>query len=383
MSALRHLDPDWRRTTAEAIAERALEETVALVSISSPSGDRDGAERAVATAQTMLPAEASPDRIACSSPDHAPDLLASVAGQGNARLLLVGHLDTVIAHDRHRAASVEDNLLHGSGTIDMKGGDALALGVLRAMTDCTEAFAEVALLLVNDEEFRTSPFVHGPALTRFDACLCFEGGERLPDGTEGVVVKRKAAAAIRVEANGVAAHSGANPDAGRSALLALGGVARDLADLHDPAGPEALSVVPTMMRSGEAINAVPAGGELLVDMRADHEDAFVPVITSVPNDVDGVGLYTERLRLWPGMDAREISAAPLARAGELLGRPIAGTSRGGASDASNIAPYVPLAIDGLGPLGGYAHNPNEYLLLDSLLPRAEVALAIVAALLDH
>jgi glutamate carboxypeptidase len=117
-------------------------------------------------------------------------------------------------------------------------------------------------------------------------------------------------------------------------------------------------------------------------MRADHEDAFIPVIAAVPNDVDGVGLSTERLRLWPGMDAREISAPTLARAAELLGRPIEGTSRGGASDASNIAPHVPLAIDGLGPLGGYAHNPQEYLLIDSLEPRADVALAVIAALLD-
>ena len=383
MAELRHLDGDWRRATAAAIGERALEETVSLVSISSPSGDREGAERAVAAATEMLPEAATTERIECSSPDHAPDLLATVTGTGSARILLVGHLDTVIAHERHRAASIEDNLLHGSGTIDMKGGDALALGVLRAMAECTDSFAEVALLLVNDEEFRTSPFIHGPSLTRFDACLCFEGGERVADGAEAVVVKRKAAAAIKVEANGVAAHSGANPGAGRSALLALAGVARTLAGLHDPSGPEALSVVPTMMQSGEAINAVPAGGELTVDMRADHEDAFAKVMAAIPNDVDGVGLYTERLRLWPGMDSREISAEPLARAGELLGRPIVGASRGGASDASNIAPFVPLAIDGLGPVGGYAHNPNEYLSLDTLLPRAEVALAIVAALLDH
>ena len=383
MAGLRHLDGEWRRATAAAIGERAFEETVALVSISSPSGDREGAELAVAAAMAMLPEAATTERMECSSPDHAPDLLATLTGTGSARILLVGHLDTVIAHERHREASVEGNQLYGSGTIDMKGGDALALGVLRAMAECTDSFAEVALLLVNDEEFRTSPFVHGPSLTRFDACLCFEGGERVADGTEAVVVKRKAAAAIKVEANGVAAHSGANPDAGRSALLALAGVSRTLAELHDPTGPEALSVVPTMMQSGEAINAVPARGELTVDMRADHEDAFVHVIGAVPNDVDGVGLYTERLRLWPGMDSREISAEPLARAGELLGRPIVGTSRGGASDASNIAPFVPLAIDGLGPVGGYAHNPSEYLLPDTLLPRAEVALAIVAALLDR
>jgi glutamate carboxypeptidase len=382
MSTARHLDPSWRSAAAAAIAERALEETVALVSISSPCGDVEGAERAVAAAMEMLPPGARIERLTCSSSGHAPDLIASLPGTGAARILLVGHLDTVVAHDRHRQATVDGNLLHGSGTIDMKGGDALALGVLRAMAECTGSFAEVALLLVNDEEFRTSPFAHGPDLTRFDACLCFEGGERLPDGTEALVVRRKAAAAIRVEANGVAAHSGANPDAGRSALLALAVVARGLAGMHDPAGPERLSVVPTMMRSGEAINAVPAGGELLVDMRADHEDSFGPVIAAVPNDIDGVGLYTERLRLWPGMDSREVAATVLERAGELLGRPIAGSARGGASDASNIAPHVPLAIDGLGPLGGYAHNPDEYLLLDSLLPRAEVALAVMGALLD-
>jgi glutamate carboxypeptidase len=382
MASLHHLDPDWRRRTAAAIAARALAETTELVAISSPSGDAAAAEVAVQAATTMLPPDAVVERVPCSSPAHAPDLLARLTGSGRARILLVGHLDTVIAHERHRSASADGNLLHGSGTIDMKGGDALALGVLRAMAECTDAFAEVALLLVNDEEFRTSPFAHGPAFAGFDACLCFEGGERLPDGTEALVVKRKAAAAIRVDADGVAAHSGANPDAGRSALLALAGVARTLADLHDPDGPDALSVVPTMMSSGEAMNAVPAAGQLYVDMRADHEDAFIPVIGAVPNDVDGVGLSTERLRLWPGMDAREISAPTLTRAAELFGRPIAGAARGGASDASNIAPHVPLVIDGLGPLGGYAHNPQEYLLLDSLEPRAEVALAVVGALLD-
>lgn len=330
----------------------------------------------------MLPAEAAVEQIPCSSADHAPDLLARVRGGGSARIVLVGHLDTVVSHDRHRTASAQGELLVGSGTVDMKGGNAIALGVLRDVCSRPERFAEIALLLVNDEEFRTAPFVHGPRFAGFDACLCFEGGERLADGTEAVVVKRKAAAAIRVDADGVAAHAGANPDAGRSALLGLSRVAADLAELHDPEGADALSVVPTILRSGEAMNAVPGTGELCVDMRADDESAFLPVIDAIPNDLDGVGFATERLRLWPGMDSREISAAPLARAAELLGRPLAAVARGGASDASNLAPHVPLAIDGLGPLGGHAHNPDEHILIDSFEPRAELALAIVDALLD-
>ena len=41
---------------------------------------------------------------------------------------------------------------------------------------------------------------------------------------------------------------------------------------------------------------------------------------------------------------------------------------------------MPLSVDGLGPRGGGAHNPDEYVLIDSLHSRAQVALAMVAAL---
>lgn len=376
------LDSAWRAERAAEIGARALDDTVALVDVSSPSGDADAAERAVAVATGMLPGDARVKRIPCSSPGHAPDLLARVPGAGSARLLLLGHLDTVVAHDRHRAAVIDGERMLGSGTVDMKGGDALAIGLLRALSRCPDRFAEVALLLVNDEEFRTSPFVHGARFRGFDACLCFEGGERLADGTDAVVVKRKAASAILVEARGVASHSGAHPDRGRSALLALAVTAAELSGLHDPSGSEALTVVPTLIRAGEAINAVPATGELHVDMRADHESSFEPVVAAVPDERDGVALRTEVLRTWPGLDAAEIAAPPIARAADLLGRPIAAAARGGASDASNVAPDVPLSIDGLGPVGGYAHNPDEYLELDSLVPRAELALALAAAVLD-
>src|SRR5438876_504808 len=81
-----------------------------------------------------------------------------------------------------------------------------------------EAFAEVALLLVCDEEWRTAPFAHVERFAGWDACLCFEAGE-LAGHAEGVVVRRKAAGTIRVQAHGRAAHSGSAPDRGRNALL--------------------------------------------------------------------------------------------------------------------------------------------------------------------
>jgi glutamate carboxypeptidase len=81
------------------------------------------------------------------------------------------------------------------------------------------------------------------------------------------------------------------------------------------------------------------------------------------------------------MDSGARTAAMLADAGSRLGRPIVGTARGGASDASYMAPVIGITIDGLGPRGGGAHTPHEHVLAESLRSRAEVALALVDAVL--
>ena len=373
------MDRAWVEAEAAEIAVRAERELEALVGVSSPSGDVAAADEAVAVASALLPAEAAIERIACSSPGYADDMVARVHGSGAARILLVGHLDTVISHAEHRPMAREDDRLVGSGTVDMKGGVVLALGVLRALAKNPELFAEVALLLVVDEEWRTAPFSHGERFAGFGASLCFEAGERGPGGEEGVIVKRKAAGTLRVAARGVAAHSGSAPHKGRNALLALAEIARRVAGHHDPDGRDRLTAVPTVIRSGEAFNAVPSAGELYCDMRADRLEVFDPILASVPEDLDGVGLDAELMRRWPGMDTRERSAPVLEAATELLGRPVVGTQRGGASDASHMAGHVALSIDGLGPRGGGAHAPQEYILADSLRTRAEVALAVTAA----
>ncbi|HKQ17746.1 MAG TPA: M20/M25/M40 family metallo-hydrolase, partial [Solirubrobacterales bacterium] len=184
-------DTDWRARWAKSIAARALPEIEQLVAVSTPSGDARAAEEIVDLVIGLLPDAVAIERLPCSSPAHAPDLIARIEGEGECRLLLIGHLDTVVPHTSHRPTERDGDSLIGSGTIDMKGGVALSLGVLRALTEVPERFAEVALLLVNDEEFRTEPFAHGPRFADFDVGLCFEGGERTADGEEAVVVRRK------------------------------------------------------------------------------------------------------------------------------------------------------------------------------------------------
>jgi len=372
---------DWIAEHAQAIAAHAERELEALVAISTPSGDRHGADEAVALVAALSPNEATIERVPCSSPDHADDVVVRVTGTGTRRVLLLGHLDTVIAHEEHRPLTRDGDKLVGSGAIDMKGGDVLAVGVLRALAARPADFAEVALLLVCDEEWRLGPFVHVPRFAGFNACLCFEAGQLAEDGLEAVVVRRKAAGTLRVAAHGRSAHSGSAPDKGVNALLALASAAQAIAESNDPHGPQRLTAVPTVLHVGDAFNVVPGSGELVCDLRADSLDAFDAVLEAVPETLGGARLEAQLVRQWPGMDARTTTGSLLQAAGAGLGRTIVGAGRGGASDASHFAAAIPLTVDGLGPRGGGAHAPHEYLLATSWQPRAEVALAVADAVL--
>jgi glutamate carboxypeptidase len=367
---------------AAEIAARAERELEALVAVSSPSGDVAGAEEAIALCVALLPPRAAVERVPCSTPGSAPDLVARIEGRGSARLLLLGHIDTVISHDSHAALRRDGDRLHGPGTADMKGGVILALGLARELSSRPEAFAEIAVLLVTDEEWRTHPFVHVDAFAGYDGCLCFEAGERTSSGEEAVVVRRKAAGTLRVSATGRASHSGSAPDQGRNALLALADTAVRVAALHDPGGPERLSVVPTVIRSGAALNVVPAAGKLVFDIRADRQRAFDRVLAAVPAEAFGATIEPTIEREWPGMDTSPETAPLLERAGARLGRPLVGVPRGGASDASHLAEAIPLTVDGLGPRGGGAHTPEEFTLASSLGERAEIALALALEILE-
>jgi len=371
----------WIAAAAEEIAARAAVELERLVAVSSPSGDSEGAEAALEVALTLVPDGVRVERPPCSTDDHADDLIVRLSGTGSKRIVLLGHVDTVHSHGEHRPLTRDGPNLRGSGSVDMKGGDVLALGVLRALAQRTETFAEVALLLVCDEEWRAGDFAHTQRFAGWDACLCFEGGQLTEDGEEAVVVKRKAAGTLRVVAHGRSAHSGSAPEHGANALLALASAAHSVAALDDPDGPAHLTAVPTVVRCGDAFNVVPASGELLCDLRADELATFDTVLAGLPEAVDDVRLECAFLRRWPGMNSRAATAPLLEAAAARLGRPIRGADRGGASDASYLAPVIDITVDGLGPRGGGAHTPVEYIVESSLRERAEVALALAVAVL--
>ena len=150
------------------------------------------------------------------------DLVARGQGDGSARILLLGHADTV--YPRRTAASrpviaVGDKLI-GPGTCDMKAGLLTGLYALRALAHVGwRNYGTITFVIVSDEEIEERHSVElllteGP---RHHAVITLEAARENGD----IVSARKATRWYAVEATGKAAHAGVEPEKGRSATLAL------------------------------------------------------------------------------------------------------------------------------------------------------------------
>ncbi|MBB5891672.1 succinyl-diaminopimelate desuccinylase [Kutzneria kofuensis] len=110
-------------TTSLDLTADPVELTAALVDVPSVSGDEEALARAVKAALA----------------EQAPHLELAVSGNTvlartnlgrPSRVVLAGHLDTVPINDNlplRRTGTRDDLVLHGCGTVDMKGGDAVFL----------------------------------------------------------------------------------------------------------------------------------------------------------------------------------------------------------------------------------------------------------------
>lgn len=63
-----------------------------------------------------------------------------------------------------------------------------------------------------------------------------------------------------------------------------------------------------------------------------------------------------------------------------LGFEISGAKTGGGSDAVLVADEGTPALDGLGPVGGLDHGPDEYIELDSIVPRTALLAKVIMAI---
>jgi glutamate carboxypeptidase len=317
------------------------------------------------------------------------DLIARRRGSGRARIMLLGHADTVYPPGTAAARPVTmagDRLL-GPGTCDMKAGLLTGLYALRALDHAGWTnYDAITCLVVSDEEIGERHSVNllldeGP---KHHAILTLEAARENGD----VVTARKAGCWYTVAAQGRAAHAGVEPEKGRSATLAIAHVVVETFKLNGLK--PGMTINPGEIAGGRAPNIVSDQATAHFDLRAwtnaeleELASEFVRVADAQP--VADVRITTTRdpgsgcpaMERTRGVERLEEHAVRIAAA---LGFPLKGARTGGGSDISFAGHQGTPGLDGLGPIGGLDHSPDEYILPDSIVPRTALLAKLLVAI---
>jgi glutamate carboxypeptidase len=345
----------------------------------SPSGEP---ERVRALAGTVA-ADFAP--LGCRAHTHPWALELTRPGDGAAApLLLLGHLDTVwdagtLARMPFR---IDGERVFGPGVYDMKAGILMAWAALAALRGLGAALPPLTLLLVFDEETgsrNSRPLTEARARAAAAAFVL----EPCAEPAGGLKLARKGIAHYTLAAHGVAAHAGVDFEQGASAVAALARLVVDAAGWSAPE--EGLTVNPGVFAGGTRANVVAAEARAELDVRAWTAAA----LAGLDRRVRALRPADARVRLEiggglnrPPMEPTPASRALAARAqafGRELGLELPLARTGGGSDGNFTAACGAPTLDGLGAQGAGAHALHEHLLLPSLLPRAALLAALIAA----
>lgn len=350
------------------------------VNLDTPGGDVSAVDRfAAEMAHTLEAYGLHPELVAAG--ERGLYLHATLEGRGTARVALLGHHDTVFQAGTvsERPFSQDPTRCYGPGVADMKGGLLVAAHAARFLAAGSRPFGLLELISCPDEESRPMAFETLDRLRDFDAVLCLECGRA---GGE-VVSARKGAFWFQLHAAGHPAHAGVEPDVGKNAALAIATEAVRLSTLHHAR--EGLTFQVTGLIGGVGLNTVPPSASLTGDLRAlwstDLEWAREQVLSF--GSYDGVSVSFDDLGGPPAME-RTPQVAALAGAaielGSALGHRFGETGTGGVSDGSWTADAGIPTLDGLGPVGGLDHGPDEYIETATIATRCGVVAGLVAAI---
>ena len=317
------------------------------------------------------------------------DLIARKRGSGSARVLLIGHADTVYPEGEaaRRPVNVQGDQVLGPGTCDMKAGILTGIYAVEALDAIGwDGLGQLTMLIVSDEEIEQRHSVEtirreGSA---HDVVLTLEAARANGD----IVTARKATRWYRIDIAGRAAHAGVEPEKGASAVLAL---ARIIDAAHGLNGHKrGMTVNAGRISGGTNPNVVAAEASVLVDIRAwtNKELEELAAALQAIVDTEWVAGCTATMQLngGGGMPAMERSPGTVrleehcqAIASE-LGFVVKGASTGGGSDVSIAVHDGAPGLDGLGPIGGLDHGPYEYIELSSIVPRTALLAGLLMAI---
>lgn len=306
------------------------------------------------------------------------------AGSNEKTVLVLAHLDTV-----HAVGVINDQLplrqegdrLYGPGIYDMKSGALMALEAMKLAVG-HGAKMPIDLIFVPDEEMgslSSRAFMEEAAKSAGYTLVV----EPARDGGK-VVVARKGVAMYDVTVRGRAAHAGARPQDGRSAIRAAARLVPELEALNDTV--RGVTVTVGTIQGGTGRNTVPAECRLQVDVRVPDDaiakeitgkiEAMKPVDPDISFEIDG------RMNRPPFAQSQEGQrlfdvAAEIA---EGLGITLEGMATGGGSDGNFTAALGVPTLDGLGADGAGPHTFNEHIFVSSVAPRTALLANLMISL---
>ena len=370
---------------AEAAQPAVIETLQKLVLIESGSANLPGLVKVADYAQARLSAlGAKTERIKTSDSDRVM-VKGVLTGKGRLKAMLIAHMDTVYPDGilASQPYKLEGNRLYGPGIADDKGGIAVilhSLGVLKSLG--WNDYATVTVLFNPDEEIGSggSGALIQTLAAEHDVVLSYEPtAAKSMAKVEGVLLAAAGTATAKMEVKGRASHAGAAPDEGRNALIELSHQMLATQDIAKNIPGAQLNW--TYAQGGSVRNQIPAQAVATADVRllkpdaADKLKAALIAKTQeshrVPDTHVHVSLDVGRPPYVAG--ERGMALAQKARAiyAELDGRqlffhPVTG---GGTDAGFASGPGKAAVLESLGLAGWGFHAKDEYIEIDSIVPR--------------
>lgn len=312
--------------------------------------------------------------------DGLGDTLVVRAGPQTAAggILVLSHVDTVHPVGTLQAdlpIRVDGDRLYGPGVFDMKGGAYLCLDAFRDVARRGSAGRPITFVFTPDEEIG-SPTTRGLIEDLSRGCACVLVTE--PSRADGrVVTARKGVGRFDVLVEGRPSHAGSRHEDGRSAIREAARLILDVEGITDYG--RGITTTVGMISGGSAINVVPRECRFTIDLRViepeDGVEKTRQILGLKAHDPDVKLTITGEMNRPPYKKTSEIAgllaqAQTIARSlgQELDDVPVTG---GGADGNFTAALGIP-TLDGLGIGGDGAHTLQEYGLISTLVPRANL-----------
>ncbi|KJS20262.1 MAG: hypothetical protein VR78_01885 [Hoeflea sp. BRH_c9] len=380
----KHPATEWLQTRQDEMTQLLRE----IVNIDSHSLDKPGVDAVGAHLRAWL--EGFGIECSISGLEGRGDAMHAVVpaqqgGDASRRVLLMGHMDTVFPSGEaaRRPFSISGSRGHGPGCADMKAGLVMNAFILRAFAETGTAPFTLEALFTGDEEIGSpgsAPIILDAA-QRAIAVFNAEPG-RL---SGNVVNQRRGGAFYRVSITGLAAHAGLNPADGRSAIHELG---RKIVAWNRLSNVERdVSVNVGLVNGGQSVNTVAPWSTCEIDLRFTHpedESIYNDAITKIALNAseDGITSTIERMGGFSPMaknDGSDRLTDVYLRAARNLGLATDVEFTRSCADSGLASSTGTPTICATGPVGHMAHRPDEYVELDTFVPRAAtVALSILS-----